>query len=140
MRLIAESGEGDIVLVEQIDRLARLKQKDWDILKQQLSAKRLSIVLPKLPTSWLALDRKDETGFTDSILEAVNAMMLDILAAVARRDYEDRCRRQSQGIGKARAEGKCRGRQPDIKRRQHVASLLRTGHSYSEIQGIRACS
>lgn len=26
MRLIAESGEGDIVLVEQIDRLARLKQ------------------------------------------------------------------------------------------------------------------
>lgn len=33
MRLIAESGEGDIVLVEQIDRLARLKQQDWDTLK-----------------------------------------------------------------------------------------------------------
>jgi len=140
MRLIAESGEGDIVLVEQIDRLARLKQKDWDILKQKLSAKRLSIVSPELPTSWLALDQKDETGFTDSILQAVNSMMLDMLAAVARKDYEDRRRRQSQGIDKAKAEGKYRGRQPDMKRRQHVASLLRTGHSYSEIQEILGCS
>ena len=33
MKLIADSGEGDIVLVEQIDRLARLKQNDWDSLK-----------------------------------------------------------------------------------------------------------
>ena len=89
MRLIAESGEGDIVLVEQIDRLARLKQRDWDTLKQKLSAKRLAIVSPELPTSWLALDKKDNTGFTDSILQAVNSMMLDMLAAVARKDYED---------------------------------------------------
>lgn len=35
MRLIAESGEGDIVLVEQIDRLARLKQSDWEKVGQQ---------------------------------------------------------------------------------------------------------
>lgn len=33
MKLIAESGEGDIVLVVKIDRLARLKQSDWDSLK-----------------------------------------------------------------------------------------------------------
>ncbi|EGR3963903.1 resolvase, partial [Vibrio cholerae] len=39
MRLITESGEGDIVLVEQIDRLARLKQSDWDTLKQKLASK-----------------------------------------------------------------------------------------------------
>ncbi len=47
MRLIAESGEGDIVLVEQIDRLARLIQQDWDTLKQKLAAKRLAIVSPE---------------------------------------------------------------------------------------------
>lgn len=140
MRLIAESGEGDIVLVEQIDRLARLKQQDWDTLKQKLAAKRLAIVSPELPTSWLALDKKDDTGFTDSILQAVNSMMLDMLAAVARKDYEDRRRRQNQGINKARSEGKYQGCQPDLKRRQHIASLLRTGHSYSEIQDILGCS
>jgi len=112
MRLIAESGEGDIVLVEQIDRLARLKQRDWDTLKQKLSAKRLAIVSPELPTSWLALDKKDNTGFTDSILQAVNSMMLDMLAAVARKDYEDRRRRQNQGIKKARSEGKYQAGSP----------------------------
>ena len=36
---------------------------------------------------------------------AINAMLLDMLAAVARKDYEDRRRRQAQGIVKAKAEG-----------------------------------
>jgi len=80
------------------------------------------------------------TGFTDSILRAVNAMMLDMLAAVARKDYEDRLRRQFQGIHKAKTEGKYQGRQPDLKRRQHIASLLHSGHSYSEIQEMLSCS
>lgn len=67
-------------------------------------------------------------------------MMLDMLAAVARKDYEDRRRRQFQGIHKAKTEGKYQGRQPDLKRRQHIASLLKSGHSYSEIQEILSCS
>ncbi len=140
MRLIAESGEGDIVLVEQIDRLARLKQSDWDTLKQKLASKRLAIVSPELPTSWLALQQHSETDFTGAILQAVNAMMLDMLAAVARKDYDDRRRRQSQGIAKAKADGKYNGRQPDLKRHQHIASLLKTGHSYSDIQDMLGCS
>ncbi|TVL05772.1 resolvase [Shewanella algae] len=140
MRLIAESGEGDIVLVEQIDRLARLKQSDWDTLKQKLASKRLAIVSPELPTSWLALQQHSETDFTAAILQAVNAMMLDMLAAVARKDYDDRRRRQSQGIAKAKSDGKYNGRQPDLKRHQHIASLLKTGHSYSDIQDMLGCS
>ena len=140
MRLIAESGEGDIVLVEQIDRLARLKQSDWDTLKQKLASKHLAIVSPELPTSWLALQQHSETDFTGAILQAVNAMMLDMLAAVARKDYDDRRRRQSQGIAKAKADGKYNGRQPDLKRHQHIASLLKTGHSYSDIQDMLGCS
>lgn len=141
MRLIEESGEGDIVLVEQIDRLARLTQRDWDTLKQKLSSKRLSIVSPELPTSWLALTAQfDQMDFTDSILQAVNAMLLDMLAAVARKDYEDRRRRQSEGIAKARAAGRYRGRQVNHQRRDQIAGLLKTGYSYSEIMGLMKCS
>jgi len=33
-------------------------------------------------------------------------MMLDMLAAIARKDYEDRRNRQMQGIARAKAEGK----------------------------------
>lgn len=39
MQLIDDASDGDIVLVEQIDRLARLNQADWDTLKQMLAKK-----------------------------------------------------------------------------------------------------
>ena len=140
MRLISDAGEGDIILVEQIDRLARLKQADWETLKFMLVKKKLRIISPELPTSWIALKSSDGTEFTTSILQAVNGMLLDMLAAVARKDYEDRRRRQMQGIEKAKAEGKFVGRKPDLKKRASIASLLESGHSYSSIQELLGCS
>lgn len=140
MRLISDAGEGDVILVEQIDRLARLKQADWETLKFMLAKKKLMIVSPELPTSWIALKSSDGTEFTASILQAVNGMLLDMLAAVARKDYEDRRRRQMQGIEKAQAEGKFVGRKPDLKKRASIASLLAAGHSYSSIQNLLGCS
>ena len=140
MRLISDAGEGDIILVEQIDRLARLKQADWETLKFMLAKKKLMIVSPELPTSWIALKSSDGTEFTASILKAVNGMLLDMLAAVARKDYEDRLRRQMQGIEKAQAQGKFVGRKPDLKKRASIASLLAAGHSYSSIQDLLGCS
>lgn len=140
MRLISDAGEGDIILVEQIDRLARLKQADWETLKFMLAKKKLMIVSPELPTSWIALKSSDGTEFTASILQAVNGMLLDMLAAVARKDYEDRRRRQMQGIEKAKAEGKFVGRKPDLKKRASIASLLEVGQSYSSIQETLGCS
>ena len=50
MQLISDASEGDIILVEQIDRLARLNQDDWNTLKQKLSDKKLDIVSKELPT------------------------------------------------------------------------------------------
>jgi DNA invertase Pin-like site-specific DNA recombinase len=47
------------------------------------------------------------------VFEALNAMRLDMLAAIARKDYYDRRRRQMQGIAKAKTEGKYRGRPED---------------------------
>ena len=44
--------------------------------------------------------------FTGRMFSALNSMMLDMLAAVARKDYDDRRRRQAQVIAKAKAEGK----------------------------------
>ena len=140
MRLISDAGEGDIILVEQIDRLARLKQADWETLKFMLAKKKLMIVSPELPTSWIALKSSDGTEFTASILQAVNGMLLDMLAAVARKDYEDRRRRQMQGIEKAKAEGKFVGRKPDLKKRASIASLLESGHCYSSFQELLGCS
>ncbi len=140
MKLIDDALEGDIILVEQIDRLARLKQSDWETLKCLLAEKRLMIVSPELPTSWMALKSSDSTEFTASITQAVNGMLLDMLAAVARKDYEDRRRRQLEGIQRARDEGKYIGRRPDLERRKSVDALLFAGRSYTDIQKTLTCS
>ncbi len=82
----------------------------------------------------------DSTEFTVSINQAVNGMLLDMLAAVARKNYDDRRRRQLQGIEKAQADGKYVGRKPDLKKRASIASLLKAGQSYSSIQELLGCS
>lgn len=134
MRLIQDASEGDIILVEGVDRLARLKQEDWNTLKAMLASKRLLIVSPELPTSWGAMTATSNAdNFTASILQAVNSMLLDMLAAVARKDYEDRRRRQQQGITTAQLNGKYQGRPRDEKRREAVAKLLKAGSSYNDI-------
>ena len=44
--------------------------------------------------------------FTTRMMQALNSMMLDMLAAIARKDHQDRKRRQAQGIKLVKAEGK----------------------------------
>ena len=59
------------------------------------------------------------------MFEAINGMLLDMLAAVARKDYDDRRRRQAQGQAKAKAEGKYKGRPEDTKRNDGIACMLK---------------
>ncbi|MDN3454713.1 hypothetical protein QL982_10660 [Psychrobacter sp. 5A.1] len=56
------------------------------------------------------------------------------------KDYEDRRNRQMQGIARAKTEGKYSGRRKDTEKRKIIATLLKSGHSYSEIQGMTKCS
>ena len=81
----------------------------------------------------MALQPESSTEFMSSVLQAINSMMLDMLAAIARKDYEDRRNRQMQGIARAKAEGKYSGRRKDMEKRKIIASLLKSGHSYSDI-------
>ena len=90
-RLLANSRPGDVLLVEQVDRLSRLTDPDWRKLRAELDAKAVRVVALDLPTSWQLAAPSDE--FTARMFAAVNGMMLDVLAAVARKDYDDRRRR-----------------------------------------------
>ena len=48
-----------------------------------------------LPTSWtMAAPGADE--FTSRMFGAINSMLLDVLAALSRKDFEDRRRRQAR--------------------------------------------
>jgi DNA invertase Pin-like site-specific DNA recombinase len=130
-RLLEDSHPGDVLLIEQVDRLSRLGSEDWGRLRTELQARQIRVVALDLPTSWIMA--KPDDAFTARMFEALNGMMLDMLAAIARKDYEDRRRRQMQGIAKAKIEGKYRGRPEDKKRNTAIMNMLKRGMSWSSI-------
>lgn len=138
LELIEDAEEGDILLLEQVDRLSRLDEKDWDTLKATLKAKQIRVVAQDLPTSWM-MAVNDPT--MARMFAAFNDMMLDMLAAVARKDYEDRRRRAAQGIEKAKAKGVYKGRKEDTERNALIQRHLKAGQSsWKEIMELVGCS
>jgi DNA invertase Pin-like site-specific DNA recombinase len=91
-----------------------------------------------LPTSHQFAVVSDE--FTGRMLSAINDLMLDMLAAIARKDYEDRRRRQKEGIVKAKSEGRYLGRPSDVALQLKIEGLLSDKKSYDYIQHILGCS
>ncbi|MGF9351951.1 recombinase family protein, partial [Klebsiella pneumoniae] len=141
IRLLGDAEPGDVILIEQVDRLTRLDDAGWETLRKQITDKQLAIVSLDLPTSYLALSSTVSDDFTRSMLKAVNGMMLDMLAAIARKDYEDRRRRQSEGISKAKAEGKYRGRVADAQKHELIRTLrLVNGKSLRETARLAGVS
>ncbi|WP_036050556.1 recombinase family protein [Bradyrhizobium sp. Tv2a-2] len=138
-RLLAASHPGDVLLVEQVDRLSRLGAADWDRLKVELAARKVRIVALDLPTSWM-MATGEVDDFTARMFDAINGMMLDMLAAVARKDYEDRRRRRMEGQERAKAEGKDVGRPENKKRNAKILAMLKGGASYSAVQEATGCS
>ncbi|PSV88399.1 recombinase family protein [Photobacterium iliopiscarium] len=135
-KLIEDSETGDVVLIEKMDRLTRLPWGEWKTLKARIMAKGLVIVVVDQPMTHAVFS----SGEQNSITLALTEFMLDLGAAMARDDYETRHKRQAQGIAKAKAEGKYRGRQPNIALHHDILDQLTLGRSYSQIQEKLGCS
>lgn len=137
-RLLKDCHAGDVLLIEQVDRLSRLDAKEWDALKHELQVRKVRVVALDLPTSWVMTSATDE--ITARMMDALNAMMLDMLAAIARKDYTDRRRRQQQGIEKLKAEGGYKGRKEDVQRNEAIMTMLRRGDSWNHVVAATGCS
>lgn len=140
MRMLDEADKGDVILIEQVDRLSRLSEDDWDALKTIITAKQVAVVSLDLPTSQMALTDKSGSDFQGAMLRASNGMMLDMLAAISRKDYEDRRRRQREGIDKAKAEGKFLGRRADEDLHRVIMTLRKNGSSLADVSRISGAS
>jgi DNA invertase Pin-like site-specific DNA recombinase len=139
-RLLRDAQSGDILLVEAIDRLSRLPKAGWDALRAEIGSKGLRVVAVDLPTSHAAMTKGQDDEFTSRMLDAVNSMMLDMVAAIARKDYETRRERQAQGIEKAKAAGVYKGRPVDTEKRLKIAELLQAGFSIRKAATIAGAS
>lgn len=138
-RLLADSSPHDVLLVEDVDRLSRLTAAEWEKLKGLIRKRQVRVVAVNVPTTWQHLAPR-QNEFDARIFGAINDMLMDMLAAIARRDYDQRRERQSQGIAKAKAAGKYRGRQVDHTRYGAIQRLLASGSSWSEVQRTIGCS
>lgn len=128
-RLLEDAQPGDILLTESVDRLSRLPKEAWARLKSEIESKGLRVVSLDLPTSHAALSANSQDEFTSRMLDAINDMLLQIVAAVARKDYDQRRERQQQGIQQAKAAGRYKGRPTDFAKRQRIRELLSAGFS-----------
>lgn len=138
-RLLSDCQPGDVLLCEQVDRLSRLTADDWEKLKDEIRARRVRVVALDLPTSWMLADT-DKNDISARMFDAINSMMLDMLAAIARKDYEDRRRRQAQGIAGAKERGEYKGRPENTKRNDGIADMLDKGMSWTAIQSVTGAS
>ncbi|MDF4820309.1 recombinase family protein [Vibrio parahaemolyticus] len=137
-RLIEDSHQGDVLLIEKVDRLSRLPFEQWKELKQQLVEAGINIVVLDQPMTHAVLSHSDQQ--TSMISRVLTEFMIDLAAAMARDDYETRRKRQAQGIEKAKALGKYQGRKPDLKLRENIQLLLTEGKSWSQVQELLGCS
>jgi len=104
--------EGDTLVVTKLDRLARSVRDLLDIV-DRVEAKKASLKILAMD-----LDTTQPTG----------RLVLQMLGAVAEFERNLMLERQREGIAKAKAAGKYRGRKPTVRaRKAEIEELLRSG-------------
>lgn len=119
-KLLNEASKDDILLVESVDRLSRLSQDDFEILKQQIKAKGLRLIVADLPTT-----HTNNGGMTGEILNVINAMLIDLLATMAKLDNDKRKERIKQGL--ARSGYTPTGKKANTAKHERIQQLLTKG-------------
>lgn len=110
--------EGDTLIVTKLDRLARSVPHLLEVI-EALRTKGATLRI-------LAMDI--DTG------TPTGKLMVSVLGSVAAFEREIMLERQREGIAKAKAEGKYRGRKPTAKAKAaEVLGLLSEGHGATEV-------
>jgi DNA invertase Pin-like site-specific DNA recombinase len=110
--------EGDVLVVTKIDRLAR-SVADLLTIIQTLEHKKVGMRILNL-----GMDTQTPTG----------KLMLTVLAGVAQFEREIMLERQREGVAKAKAQGKYKGRKPiSLETQQEVIRLAIQGTSKASI-------
>lgn len=134
-KLLADAEDGDTLLVESVDRLSRLKQEEFEVLKGRIKEKGLKLVVADLPTTHVLMNTDDT--ITSSILNLVNNLLIDLLATMARLDNEKRIERIKQGL--ERSGYKPNGKKADTQKHERIIALNEKGLTKEEIAKAVSC-
>ena len=134
-KLLNESENGDTLLVESVDRLSRLSQSDFDVLKGRIKEKGLKLIVADLPTTHVLMNTDDT--ITASILSLINNLLIDLLATMARLDNDKRIERIKQGL--ARSGYKPTGKKADTNKHDRIKELNDKDLTKEEIAKAVGC-
>jgi DNA invertase Pin-like site-specific DNA recombinase len=123
--LLNDAEEGDILLVESVDRLSRLSQDDFATLKQRIKDKGLRLVVADLPTTHTVSE-----GMTGEILRVINDMLIDLLATMAKLDNDKRRERIKQGL--ANSGYKPTGKKANLAKHKRIRELASQNNMIKE--------
>lgn len=138
LRMVADLQPGEVVIAESIDRISRLPLDEAEKLIAAIQERGARLAIPGVvDLSELAAVSE---GVTRIVLEATQAMLLRLALQMARDDYEQRRRRQREGIEIAKREGKYRGRKADTKGHERILALRKAGHSIAETARLSGTS
>lgn len=121
--LLKNSRDGDILLIEQVDRLSRMEEADWQELKREIERLRVVVVVMGLPMT----HTRAGTRFDRSL----QAFMLDVAAEQAHADYVIRRGRLAQG--RANSTKPNLGRTVDNEKQKKALALSKQGLSINAI-------
>lgn len=134
-RLLEDAEKGDTLLVESVDRLSRLTQEEFKILKGRIEERGLKLVVADLPTTHILLNT--DNTITSSILNLVNNLLIDLLATMARLDNDKRKERIKQGL--ERSGYKPSGKKADTAKHDRIRELANKGLTKEEIAKAVGC-
>ena len=113
--------EGDTVCVTKLDRLAR-------------SARHLSELVDRLESKGVTLRILNFGGDPVDTRGATGRLMLNMFAAMAQFEREMMLERQREGIAKAKADGKYKGRKPTARvKAEDAVQMFRAGKRVAHI-------
>lgn len=134
-KLLEDAEKGDTLLVESVDRLSRLTQEEFKVLKGRIEERGLKLVVADLPTTHVLLNTDDT--ITSSILNLVNNLLIDLLATMARLDNDKRKERIKQGL--ERSGYKPSGKKADTAKHDRIKELANKGLTKEEIAKATGC-
>ncbi|MGX0434884.1 recombinase family protein [Staphylococcus hominis] len=134
--------EGDELVIESLERLGRNYNDIKEIVKK-LKDMKVKLTITSLPM----LSESFENPLLDSF---VKDLIIQILAMIGQQEREEMIRKTKQGVAKAKAEGRMKGRpqlySPDSKDKQrrviyqNVVNLLEQGEAISHIAKVNGIS
>lgn len=137
-RMINDLQPGEVVIAEHIDRISRLPLDSALALINSIKERGAKLAIPGIVD--LTELANAQSGVAKVVLESVQDMLLKVALQLARDDYENRRKRQKEGIEIAKRKGRFQGRVADLRLHKRIIEYRSRNTSIAETAKLCECS